>query len=331
RLDFKIIGLVILSYGTFLGIIAAHSYFYGSGQNGSMGLTRITTQGLPSFILVNLFLIGSIFSFKKKLINLFTLVVPILIGILLVTTSYLHKGESRINRAVLATGDYIKNEKLLQNKNIYAYHPLLSYVLESNLKMKNQRVKQFYGNDFKYKKQKLSYGDVVVWDSQFGPFELTVPFENMMNDSNLMLVHQQVVPGALDQNGVFIFQYVPAHVKKKNKSHFVEKTILSNKQVNTNVEYNDVLKIDTARETYVLRITCEGEKDISLICVPTNNSDYQGVDLHEGEMSFEFTVMKGLPYSVYVWNPFQKEYQLTINQIIERKLELPKLWSDGPE
>jgi uncharacterized membrane protein len=329
QLGFKIIGLVILSYGTFLGILAAHSYFYGSGQNGSMGLTRIATQGLPTFLLMNLYFMGKLLSTSRKQFAFGAFIFPLLILFLLCTTPYLKKENSRINSALITTGNYIKNEPLLKNKTVFAYHPLLAYTLGSNLKMKNQQLQQFSGVTFLQDKSRLTFGDVIVWDSQFGPFEISIPFENFVEDSNLMLCQQEIIPGNLEHNGVFLFQYVPAEIKRKNTVHFIDKTILSKKSISTNAEFKNLLEISPSHESFMISIQCYGAEGAHLVCVPKDNSDYQSQNLHDGKMSFVFAAEANLPYSIYVWNPTKKDYKLEINAVTRKKMILPELWKNG--
>ena len=50
----KTIIISIFFIGIYLGIIAVHSYYWANGLRGSMGLTRIATQGLPVAIAIGL-------------------------------------------------------------------------------------------------------------------------------------------------------------------------------------------------------------------------------------------------------------------------------------
>jgi hypothetical protein len=329
KLDFKLFGLIVLSYGTFLGIIAAHSYFYGSGQNGSMGLTRIATQGLPAFLIVNLYFFGALINPKTEPMKLSAYLFPSLMVFLLCTTPYLKKGENRINNTLIAMGDFIKQEPLLKNKTIYAYHPLLAYALESNLKMKNQRLQQFSGLSFLEDKSRLQFGDAIVWDSQFGPYEISIPLENFLQDSNLMLCKQETIPGDLDYNGVYLFQFVPAEIKRNNHPSKAEKILLQNKTFTTKDEFVDVLDLKPSKETYLLKATSSTTENVHLVCVPNDNSDYQAIELNSEEKTFEFTVKRGLPYKIYLWNPDKKNYTLTIKSLVDKRTKLANLWNSN--
>jgi hypothetical protein len=272
---------------------------------------------------------GKLLSTSRKQFAFGAFIFPLLILFLLCTTPYLKKENSRINSALITTGNYIKNEPLLKNKTVFAYHPLLAYTLGSNLKMKNQQLQQFSGVTFLQDKSRLTFGDVIVWDSQFGPFEISIPFENFVEDSNLMLCQQEIIPGNLEHNGVFLFQYVPAEIKRKNTVHFIDKTILSKKSISTNAEFKNLLEISPSHESFMISIQCYGAEGAHLVCVPKDNSDYQSQNLHDGKMSFVFAAEANLPYSIYVWNPTKKDYKLEINAVTRKKMILPELWKNG--
>lgn len=328
QLSIKIIGFLILAFGTFFGIIAAHSYFYGSGQNGSMGLTRIATQGLPALIVASLYFFGALLHSQDKGNTNWLFSLPAMLVFLLCTTPYLKKEENRINTALLSTADFIKQESKLKNKTIYAYHPLLAYALGSNVKMKNQKLKQFSGKSFLADKNKLTFGDIIVWDSQFGPFEIGLPFQNLLADTNFILSHQEIIPGNLEANGVFLFQYVPAYVKKQSNSRLQEKTLLSNKNISSKKEFIDVFKIPSSKDSYALKIKCKGAKNIHFVCVPVNNSDYQAIDLQVDSMSFEFSINKEIPYLLYLWNPSKVAFSVDVLGITQQLINLPKIWTN---
>jgi len=46
-------------------------------------------------------------------------------------------------------------------------------------------------------------------------------------------------------------------------------------------------------------------------------------------MQFQFSVKKGVPYSIYIWNPGKTAYSLKVKKIVEQRVTLPKLWNDA--
>lgn len=328
RLDFKLLGFIILTYGTFLGIIAAHSYFFGSGQNGSIGLTRIATQGLPSFLTLNLILIGTIIPNKITKFTYLNILFPVGLIILLFIHPPIKKGTTRLNKAILSIGKFINNQPALKDKKIYAYHPLLAYALHSNLKMKNQKFIQYGGVEFLNDKSALSFGDVIVWDSEFGPNEIDIPLKSYLQDPNLLLCRKEITPGILKTDGVFLFQYVPAEVKRNASLRIEKKTLSYPKMIKANDEFYTLKKIPSQSESYDLEIKMLGAAKVHLICESSDHADYQGFDLSDGENIIVFNVSNNSDYILTLWNPEKIDYSVRFEKVIEKRVHLPKLWSN---
>lgn len=189
KLQFNEFVLVFISFGTFFGIIVSHSYFWGSGTHGSMGLTRIATQALPSFLIVSLYffsqynflktkgfrLIGYLFSFGM-LVQLF--VTPFL-------TKEIQPMEESIQRMYLNTNHLVKNANLVTS-NIY-FAELLG---RNPLKKRNPQTEILSRERLVNGAFSFPSGTYFLWDNFAGPIELNVDFALISTYPKMKLVQK---------------------------------------------------------------------------------------------------------------------------------------------
>ncbi len=176
-------GMTFLGFGTFLGIIFAHSYFWGSGQNGSMGLTRIATQALPSFLVCQFYFLRKTPWKWPKLSN------PIAIGfcgiltLYLLFTPYLKKVVKPME--VITKEVFDSNKEDLKGKKIWTTSPYFCLLFGENYMLKSSSVRLLNSSDMK---PRPSWGDYLFWDSHFGPLESGVPLMNLSESNGLKVV-----------------------------------------------------------------------------------------------------------------------------------------------
>ena len=176
-------GMTFLGFGTFLGIIFAHSYFWGSGQNGSMGLTRIATLALPSFLVCQFYFLRKTPWKWPKLSN------PIAIGfcgiltLYLLFTPYLKKVVKPME--VITKEVFDSNTEDLKGKKIWTTSPYFCLLLGENYMLKSSSVRLLNSSDMK---PRPSWGDYLFWDSHFGPLESGVPLMNLSESNGLKVV-----------------------------------------------------------------------------------------------------------------------------------------------
>jgi hypothetical protein len=199
--SFSLFDVFLLSFGTFIGTLAAHSYFWGSGTQGSMGLTRIATQALPSFLIVSLYFLGQYSFFKegkwKRISYLFV------IGMLfqLCTTPFLKKDIRPLEEAVQFISKnyyYQVCDAPLMTSNIYfaellGRNPLSKKNPETSILSRELLVNEAY----KFKK-----GTYFFWDNYAGPVELNVDYNLISNYPGMKLVHK------IENEGVEVFLFV---------------------------------------------------------------------------------------------------------------------------
>jgi len=176
-------GMTFLGFGTFFGIIFAHSYFWGSGQNDSMGLTRITTQALPSFLVCQFYFLWKTPWKWPKLSD------PIAIGfcgiltLYLLFTPYLKKVVKPME--VITKEVFDSNKEDLKGKKIWTTSPYFCLLLGENYMLKSSSVRLLNSSDMK---PRPSWGDYLFWDSHFGPLESGVPLMNLSESNGLKVV-----------------------------------------------------------------------------------------------------------------------------------------------
>ncbi|MGJ8661450.1 MAG: hypothetical protein ACSHXL_05400 [Bacteroidota bacterium] len=201
KVDFKLFGVIFISFGTFFGIIAAHSYFWGSGTHGSMGLTRIATQALPSFLIVSLYFLSqyAVFSSNKGKFLGYIFGVGMLIQ--LCVTPFLKKTIDPTEFAIQQL--YKENHYQVQGSplvttNIYfaelfGRNPLTKSKPETTILSKEILV----NNTYSFEK-----GSYFLWDNYSGPVELNVSYSLIANYPGMEL------QGKIENEGVIVCLFI---------------------------------------------------------------------------------------------------------------------------
>jgi hypothetical protein len=204
----------LFAYGIFMGVLFSHSYFYATGTNGSYGLTRIATQGMPIFLLLHLYYISQFRIANNTFISgLFAVFTAGLIGAL-ITTKYFPKKANPLDTQIIASASYLKKLDLKQ-KQIFFYSPLLCFSLGENNYDPHSRMQFFtFSNLDDNLKMHFKPGDLIVRDSHFGPLEMNLKLEDIKNHPELIkrkeFISTEQIDDALGEvEGVIIYEYVP--------------------------------------------------------------------------------------------------------------------------
>lgn len=205
------------AYGIFIGVLFSHSYFYATGTNGSYGLTRIATQGIPIFVLLHLYYLSRI-KFSGNVISIILLGVFATVMIIsLIADKNYPKKVKPLDEQVLNAAEYLNTDSSSQ-RNVFFYSPLLCYALGENSYLPDSRMKFFAFTDLEENVKKLLQpGDLIVRDSHFGPLEMNLPLNELANHPELVKIKEFVSSEQLDDplgetEGVTVYQYQP---KKK--------------------------------------------------------------------------------------------------------------------
>lgn len=325
--DFQF-NLAFYSYGIFLGIVVLHSYFWATGQNGSAGLTRIATQGVPVVILLNLYYIS-----RFRLFNHvgFTVVSAIFASILvttLVQTKIYPKKATALEHQLIAAADFMKQQTLVDSK-VYYHYPLFSFRYGENPFQPDRRLIHYSFADFdESMRTVLKPGDFIVRDSHFGPMEANVQLKDIKRHPELVIVGEFVSSEQLNDvlnetEGVIIYQYIP--VEKQKKVNPTKKLLVENKLVHVKAS-EEFTSLPSVTEHYStetkLYVNLEAKANgLKIVYDYNNKEDYSIVELKANEAienTYLFKTMgKG---KLYIWNPDKVETDIQVNSIHEEKV-----------
>jgi hypothetical protein len=207
-------GVMLFSMGTFLGVVAAHSYFWATGQNGSLGLTRVATQGVPVFFLTCLYIMNQHTWLERNgskiLLGCFSL--GTLVSVY--TSKSFPKEVSPMEKQVIQAGEYLKKYPKDGTK-IYFHFPLLPFVAGENPLLPSCRFRHhaFHNleSDLKYL---LKPGDLIARDSHFGPVEMGLPNNQITSISAFVAIKifestEQLEDPLHETEGVVIYTFRP--------------------------------------------------------------------------------------------------------------------------
>lgn len=316
------------AYGIVVGVIVLHSYFLATGQNGALGLTRIATQGIPIFVLLHLYYLS-----RFKLFNHvgFTAVFAIFAGIMITTlvqTKIYPKQADALERQLIAAADFMKQQKLGNNK-VYYHYPLFSFRYGENPFQPDRKLIHYSFADFdKSMRTVLKPGDFIVRDSHFGPMEANVQLKDVQNHPELVIVKEFVSSEQLNDalneiEGVIIYQYIP--LKKQVKVQAVKQVIAANKvlHIKANEEFTSLPAVTEfySTETKLWVNLVAKANGLKIVYDYNNKEDYSFVELKANEAvenTYLFKTMgKG---KLYIWNPDKVETDLIVNSIQEEKV-----------
>ena len=326
---------LIFTYGVFFGVLFVHSYFWATGQSGSLGLTRIATQGMPVFLLVNLIYIGKTPLNNLFIVNgIFTAVASVLI-FLLVNTTYFPKKADPLEKEVIHAAEFLKAANLKGNK-IYYHFPLFAYAYGENGRIKNTPIVHHSFAHLTHDiQQLLKPGDIIVRDSHFGPQEMHLALKELENRQEFVKIKEFIsaeqVTDAYDEiEGVTIYQYIPTSLQK----HIIQpkaKRILAFKefQIGSMDEFTPIQTLFpplTASSNINIVLTSYIEEG-KLVYDVNNGEKYVAFELH-AKKSFKGTFLfeKGKMTKLYIWNPTKRSGKVTLEQVNSQKVtEYPLL------
>lgn len=202
------------AYGIFIGVLFSHSYFYTIGANGSYGLTRVATQGMPIFILLHLYYIGNLKISKHKVSSgLFAIFSTVMIISLVKNKNY-PKVAKPLDEQIINAANYLKTDDL-SNRTVYFYSPLLCFAIGENNYLPDSRMNFFAFTDLDENVKRLfKPGDLIVRDSHFGPLEMNLQLSDLAKHPELIKIKEYFSSEQLEDplgetEGVTIYEYQP--------------------------------------------------------------------------------------------------------------------------
>ncbi len=316
------------SYGIFLGIVVLHSYFWATGQNGSAGLTRIATQGVPVVLLLNLYYISRFKLSNHWVSSIIFFVFGGIMTLTLVNTKIYPKKSDALEHQVIAAADFLKKQHLT-NEKVYYHYPLFSFRYGENPFQPDRKLIHYSFSNFdESMKTVLKPGDFIVRDSHFGPMEANAQLKDINRHPELVIVGEFVSSEQLNDalnetEGVIIYQYIP--VEKQKKVNPSKKLMVENKSVHVKAS-EEFTSLPSVTEHYStetkLYVNLEAKANgLKIVYDYNNKEDYSIVELKANESienTYLFKTMgKG---KLYIWNPDKVETDIQVNSIHEEKV-----------
>lgn len=317
----------------FFGIILIHSYFWANGLSGSLGLTRIATQGMPPFLLFSLY-----YSSKLELLprlnsirKLFFILLIFIIPLGLVRSSHFPKKAEGLDKEIVNASKFLKQQNI-KGKTIFFHHPLFVFEMGGNPYMKNQPFVFYYCNGLQNDlNNKIKPGDIIVRDSHFGPQEAGMKLEEFESSTDLVKIKTFISTVQVDDRyseieGVTIYQYVP----NKNRLKKDEKLILilnEDKKLRLTkgkefLEINTLFNQNFNNRKVTFKILSSADQ-IKFVSDDKGSNAYQSIDLVKDKASeFVVKISDMKKTKLYFWNPNKIKCDLKINLVsIEKELE----------
>ena len=308
---------VMLAYGVFFGVLVAHSYFWATGQNGSLGLTRIATQGMPVFVIFQLYYVDRLAGLKNSFKKFFALG-TIALFISMFTSKHFPIKAGNMEREVLQAATFLK-EKTPAKYKVHYHNPLLVFAYGENPFIKGNRLIHSYFHNLSQRiDSEILPGEFVVWDSHFCPREAGLPLDTLKKYDEFVKIKEFISTESNgNPEGIILYQYIPfsKHQDSKSQTIELEPRILSLKD---RAEFKPILEHTPPQgRTFDVSVQLTADTpDLMLVYDYDNSAIYQANELKKGE-SQEFNVhwpAFGATH-LYIWNPKRKKAVVRIEKV----------------
>lgn len=308
---------LLFTYGLFVGVVVVHSYFWATGQNGSLGLTRIATQGMPLFIAMQLYLIGKLPWLGNKGAVVFSVASVALIWAVFNSKHFPVKAKP-LEQHMIKAAEFLK-ENTPKHYKVHYHNPFVVYSFGENPFIKGNRLMYSYFHDLPSRLDKeILPGEFIVWDSHFGPQEAGLPLDTLTSYSQLVKVFGSLYSeNDGPPQGVLVYQYVPV-IKQKKTMPVITEFKLDDLVLDQTVEFAPILKklpeVKSVSTVYLYaKTTIEGLK---LVYDRNRTEQYISHDLKPGEgQTFMFDWPQGGSTDIYIWNPSRKKGKVILDSV----------------
>ena len=302
---------------SFFGVIAAHSYFWATGQNGSLGLTRIATQGLPLFLIICIYFIDQLPFLNNRFVSIFVGVA----SLVLLFTSVPKNAEittvKNLDASIHYTAEFLKGKEY----RIHYYHPLLAYLLEQNPfgkstnLIRNESSLSVHDQIEKF----FRPGDLLVRDSHFGRQGPCLPLKALETESRLVLIDE--FPSSFqfkdDENGVEgvrVYQYlpnpkdrieVPKKIEKNNSKRIIK---IKSDQLYTGIIDTFIIETSYFQSSIITEL-----EDLKMVLDINDGESINYYDLIPGKpLNEQFAIGKKGHVKYYIWNPQKRHGEIEL-------------------
>jgi hypothetical protein len=178
----RVITFIVIA-GSWITFFAAHSYVWWKGTGGSLGLIRVMGGVLPLAALTGMEFYDYVSrNFKSRYVTYGILSVFALLQVFLL---FRHENillkPDPTEELIRKSADYIRFNE--EGKKVFYFNPLVIHFLE--LDPYDTRQCNWWVQDKNQPSNSMEWGDLLVWDAQFGPNEGAVQLETLEKDPNL--------------------------------------------------------------------------------------------------------------------------------------------------
>lgn len=326
--------IVLFTFGasTFIGIIAAHSYFWATGQNGSLGLTRIATQGMPLFLIIALINIGQTSFTQGKYFKLFSIGLTFVFLIVYTPINATSVNAKNLDKTIHQTARFLKSKK----QRIQYYHPLFAFALKQNPFSKDGTNLVRNESILPLSEQlKTSFqpGDLIVRDSHFGREGKVFSLDAIEAQSSLVLIEEfpsdfQYQDPENGIEGTRVYQYLPDSnsripLTQNNKTITVNKSII----IKSDEEFIGIIDTIARTTSYFQTSITSPSSDIKLVLDLYDGQTVHYFQIDQNEpLDQNFAIGKNGHIKYYVWNPNKVNTSINNISITNNSPMKYKLW-----
>ncbi len=315
---------VFFGAAIFLAVLIIHSYFWATGKSGSIGLTRIATQGLPLFLITNIYLISKIQFFQLRIGKIVLITFGGYTLYLLSQVQLYIKTINPFEKQGIEVASFIKSMNT-EKQQIYYFMPLIAYELGVNPFIANSNVHCYTSSNLE-KDLETVYkpGDFIIRDSHFGALEANLPLSEIERFEEIVKVKEFISSQQVDDRfneveGFVIYQYIPLEKQQKTKS-VIQKTLDDiSLTINSNEEYKDINPfIPKQKEDVKLSFDISStSKELILVFDYNNTEDYSNMTLDPSKaLSPTLLIRQKGTTKLYIWNPTKSSGEVSIKNIV---------------
>lgn len=181
--------ILLIIIGPFLAYFSAHSVAWWLGKGSSLGLIRVITAISPIASLMAVYVVEIIYSWLSRTGKIvFYVMLPFLFYFLFAQSLHINKGGFYPNyqiKMMTKAADYVK-ENQLDTNYIMAYDVTFGFALGID-PFDKSKVSWYIKND-QIPSQGYPQGTLIIWDAHLGNNEGHTLKNNLLNDTNLVLL-----------------------------------------------------------------------------------------------------------------------------------------------
>lgn len=326
KIDFILIEVLLLVY------FAAHSYVWWTGTGASAGLIRVMAAIVP---LASITALRSIDVFSKRipLPPVYTKYIVILFCIFSIKVPFkvnpipFKYGE---REKTIAAGVNWMKESPYADAKVYFYEPLIYFLLDRD-PFDHSVIKEII-DDREYPENVTKPGELIFYDTHFGPNEGRLPLNKLMDNPRFLLVNyfEPIEPFIIMDKyfySLYIFKRVESNVKNnhellkqfkasKSTATLWKKVIQKEKKIKEGEEFTTILEFPASEmeginETQMLSVEMECQfKEFE-----TKMDKMLVISI---EKNRETLIYKAEPISIYASGKTEK---LIANAVLSKKLK----------